>query len=377
MRRERRVGSDRRAAAYNHPVIRATIILLLGVAAACALLILIRPVLFSLVISLVLFAALTPSLNKLRQQGWPPLRAVTVTMLITTAGIIAGGALLFPVITDQIHQIARQAGHLDQRLLAVLTTIGHWLEGNHLIHLDAEQLTTTILTTASAKMNAIHASMQAFFADIAASLLLIPLITFFLLCDFNTLRNQAMQLLPNRYFELGWIIYTRAARQLMNYIGGIATQAVIMAAICTLGFWLVGIDYAPLLGITAGLLNTIPFFGISLAKIPPIVVVLISNDPSAVNILLALCVIFAAQAFDNTYLIPRIVAKSASLHPLTVIISVMLGGYYFGFFGLILTIPTLFSLKVIHLELIRGLRRQSAHHAGTDSGKGFPSYRRL
>jgi len=50
---------------------------------------------------------------------------------------------------------------------------------------------------------------------------------------------------------------------------------------------------------------------------------------------------------------------AASLHPLTVMIGVMLGGYYFGFFGLILIIPVMFSFKVIYGELLCGLQHQA------------------
>ncbi|MDQ6965226.1 MAG: AI-2E family transporter [Mariprofundales bacterium] len=361
MKIERRLGIERRSAMYRHPVIRASIILLLGLCVTTLFLIVIHPVLFSLAISLALFAMLTPSLNLLLQSGWSTTKGVSTIMAMTTIFIIAIGAILYPIITDQVQQISQQANQLDQRLIAVFTDINKWLTDSGLGHFNPQKLASTILTTVSSNMDHIHREMSAFFADIATSLLLIPLITFFLLCDFKTLRNQTMQLLPNRYFELGWIIYTRAASQLMNYVGGLSTQAVIMAAICTLGFWIVGVDYAPLLGITIGLLNTIPFFGIALAKIPPVVVVLISDEPSGVGILLALAVVFAAQAFDNSYVIPKIVAKSANLHPLTVMLGVMLGGYYCGFFGLILSVPTIFSLKVVHRELINGLRRQSAH----------------
>jgi len=358
---ERRIRSERRAAMYTHPVVLASTLLFMGLLVISAVLTLIHPVLFSLAVALALFAMLTPSINYLRQRGWPTPKAVSAIMAMATLCVIATGAILYPIVTNQVQQISQQASQMDQRLITVLTDTNQWLTSNGMGHLNPQKLASTVLTTVSSKMDHTHEAMSAFFADIATSLLLIPLITFFLLCDFSSLRNQAMQLLPNRYFELGWIIYTRAARQLMNYIGGISTQAMIMAAICTFGFWIVGVDYAPLLGIIIGLLNTIPFFGIALAKIPPVAVVLMSNDPSGIGILLALSVVFAAQAIDNSYVIPKIVAKSASLHPLTVMLGVMLGGYYFGFFGLILSIPTIFSIKVIHLELIHGLKQQSKH----------------
>ncbi|RMH51301.1 MAG: AI-2E family transporter [Zetaproteobacteria bacterium] len=357
--RERRSGGDRRSAWHRRPAVRATLLLLAGVVVVGGLLFLLRPLLFSLTLSLAIFAMLTPSVNRFRQMGWSTARSVVVVMAVATLFLIGMGAVLYPVVTDQVHQILHRTAGLDQRLVGVIEQANGLLTRYGMGGVDADALARSILAGVGDHLARIHAQMRAFFADVAASLLMIPLITFFLLCDFGRLRNQVMQLLPNRYFELGWIVYTRAARQLMNYIGGVATQATIMAAICTFGFWLVDVDYAPLLGGLVGLLNMIPFFGIAMAKVPPVVVVLISDHPSVQAIVLALAVIFAAQAFDNSYVIPKVVARSANLHPLTVMVSVMLGGYYFGFFGLILAVPLLFSLKVIHRSLIRGLQRQA------------------
>jgi len=259
----------------------------------------------------------------------------------------------------QINQITAQVGSLDQQLLMVLNDINAVLNSHTHASINAEQLSHTIIQRVSGDGATLVQNISMFFSSIAPSLLLIPLVTFFLLCDFLILRNKTMQLLPNRHFELGWLIYNRAALQLQRYIRGISIQAMIMATVTTIGFWLAGIDYAPLLGVMVGMLNMIPFFGISLAKVPPVVAVLLSSDPSITHLVLAFAVVIVAQMVDNSFVIPRIVAKAASLHPLTVMIGVMLGGYYFGFFGLILIVPVMFSFKVIYGELLRGLQHQA------------------
>ncbi len=354
---ERR-SQDRRSGSTRHPVIQATGVFLAGLLAVSCLLVVTNPVIFALCVSLALFAVLSPAVDYFRQRGWARAKAAGSVMGLATVGLILVAALLYPLLMTQVQQISEQVTHLDQPLLVVLTNTNTWLVEHDISSINAPELTDSILKQVGEQSSSTLQSMSAFFGSIATSLVLIPLVTFFLLCDFITLRNQAMQLLPNRHFELGWLIYIRAASQLQSYIRGISIQAMIMATVTTIGFWLVGVDYAPLLGIMVGLLNMIPFFGISLAKIPPVVAVLISSEPSGLNIILALAVVMVAQAVDNGFVIPRIVAKAASLHPLTVMLGVMLGGYYFGFFGLILTVPVLFSFKVIFSELVRGLRHQ-------------------
>jgi len=351
--------ADRRAGSSKHPVVQALMVFLAGLAVIFCLLLIAHPVVFSLCISLALHAVLSPAVDYFRQRGWATAKAAGSVMGMATVGLVLVGALLYPLMMIQVHQISEQLTNLDQQLLMVLTNSNTWLMGHGMSGIDPQHVTDTIIQRVGDQGSTTIASMTRFFGDIATSLVLIPLITFFLLCDFMTLRNEAMQLLPNRFFEMGWLIYVRAATQLQSYIRGVSIQAVIMASVTGTGFWLAGIDYAPLLGIMVGLLNMIPFFGISLAKGPPIVAVLLSSNPDATHIILALGVVMVAQAVDNGYVIPRIIAKAASLHPLTVMIGVMLGGFYFGFFGLILTVPVMFSCKVIMAELIRGLKRKA------------------
>jgi len=358
---ERRRYDRRSDSVIIHPIIQASGVFFVGLVVALCIFLVVRPVIFSLIVSLALFAVLAPAVDHLRQRNWPRATASGTVMGLATIALVLVAALLYPLLMIQIHQISEHIAHLDQQLLTVLGNTNVWLTSHNISTIDAQQVTHTIIQRVSEQGSDTIESMNSFFADITMSLLLIPLITFFLLCDFLTLRNQAMQLLPNRHFELGWLIYIRAATQLQSYIRGVSIQAVIMAVITTIGFWLAGIDYAPLLGLMVGMLNMIPFFGISLAKVPPIVAVLISADPTAVQIILALAVVIVAQMVDNSFVIPRVVAKAASLHPLTVMIGVMLGGYYFGFFGLILTVPIMFSFKVIYSELLRGLRHQVMH----------------
>jgi len=351
--------SDRRGGSGKHPVVKASVVFAAGLLVVLAVLFMVQPVVFALAVSLALYAVLTPAVDYFRKREWPRAKASGVVMGLATVALVLVVGFLYPLLVMQVHQISQQVAHLDQQLFTVLSNTDAWLASQDLSTFDAQAMTDKMMQGVSQQGTATMHSMAVFFAGIAPSLVLIPLVTFFLLCDFLMFRNQAMQLLPNRHFELGWLIYIRAAAQLQSYIRGVVIQSMMMATITTVGFWLAGVDYAPLLGMMIGLLNMIPFFGISLAKIPPIVVVLISNDPSAIQIILALAVVMVAQGVDTVFIVPRIVAKAASLHPLSVMIGVMLGGFYFGFFGLMLSVPVMFSFKVIYSELLRGLKHQS------------------
>jgi len=350
---------DRRTNSNANPITQALAVFLAGLVVVICVLVVAHPVIFALAVSLALYALLSPAVEFLQCRGWDIVKAAGAVMGMATVALVFVSMLLYPLLIVQINAISVQVGSLDERLLMALNNVNLVLTSHTSASIDAVQLSHSIIQQVSEDGVSLVHNMSMFFSGIAPSLLLIPLVTFFLLCDFIILRNKTMQLLPNRHFELGWLVYNRAASQLQSYIRGVSIQAMIMATVTTVGFWLAGIDYAPLLGVMVGMLNMIPFFGISLAKVPPVVAVLISSDPSITHIALAFGVVIIAQMLDNSFVIPRIVAKAASLHPLTVMIGVMLGGYYFGFFGLILIIPVMFSFKVIYGELLCGLQHQA------------------
>ncbi len=350
---------NRPAGWLHHPLTRAAAAFALILGAICLFLALTWPLLLTLGATVLLYATMSPAVSMLRRRDVSPTGAVTIVMLVVLPLLVGAGVLLFPLITAQVHRFALKMTHVDARLAMVLSQLNVWTQAWFDFSFDPAQTAHAIITSVSERARDISAGMAAWFSNVAFSLLLVPLLTFFLLRDFRALRNEAMNLLPNHYFELGWRVYNGAASQLQSYLRGIFVQAMVMAGISALGFWACGIDYAPLLGILVGLLNLIPFFGISLAKIPPVLVVLLSDEPNLAAAALALGVVFVAQAVDSFFVMPHIVARSANLHPLTVMVSVAIAGYHFGFAGLVLVVPILFSMKVIWLELRNGMRHFS------------------
>lgn len=340
----------------TNPVILALIVFGVGIAAVYGFVLVASPILFTLILSATFYAALSPTVDNLVRRDINQSSAVAIVMVVVVVLMLGLTALLYPTVSAQFSNFSSRSANLDERIITLCTQVDFWARAHLGKGFDAHAMAATLVQALSSNAASMSHSVTSFFSSVAFSLVLVPLVTFFLLKDYRMLRNTTMQVLPNRYFELGWMVYNVATVQLQKYVRGISIQAVVMSVVCTVGFWLAGIEYAPVLGLLVGLLNLIPIFGISLAKIPPVMVVLLSDKPDFMSILLALMVVFVAQAVDNMYLIPRVVAKSASLHPLTVMVGVMLAGYYYGFIGLILAVPVIFSMKVIYCELVSGFR---------------------
>ncbi len=113
---------------------------------------------------------------------------------------------------------------------------------------------------------------------------------------------------------------------------------------------LIGVRYPIALGIITGLLTLIPFFGIIVSLVVSSIVAAIS-DPPALGKVLAVVTLFLSQnLLDTTVLSPKIVGKQVGLHPVALLLAFLVFGFFLGFIGLLIAVPTTSLLLAIWNE---------------------------
>ena len=324
-------------------------------------LVLIQPVLIPVLISFTLYALLEPISDSLYRMGmrrsYTAFISMFVLLLIGTVIVL----LVVPELLAQVSLLQSQLGRLEDIAEEIFNNISVQLE---LFGLNAD-LSDSKAMFESAKPHIDLATVLAssnFIIEIIVTAVLVPLFTFFLVRDFKTLRKNVLGTLPNRYFELGWIIYYRVAYQLQRYVRGILFQSLLVGLISSFGFYIVGFETPFLLGAIAGMLNVIPYIGMILAMTPPVLISLTANPFEPQMLFAAILVIVITQLIDNVFIIPTVIAQSVSLHPLTVIAGVIIFGNAFGMLGMIMAIPVLAALKIIYMGLKQGLKHQPEKH---------------
>jgi predicted PurR-regulated permease PerM len=133
-----------------------------------------------------------------------------------------------------------------------------------------------------------------------------------------------------------------------QFLRGQLLDALIIAVLSSIGLSLIGLDFAVFIGCFAGLCNIIPYFGPIISMVPAGLVGLITGGPS--EALFALLVLIVIQQIDSNMIYPRVVGSSTGLHPLFVLISVVVGGYYGGILGMILAVPIAAIIKVLIMK---------------------------
>jgi predicted PurR-regulated permease PerM len=320
---------------------------------------LLSSVILPIIISFTLYAVIEPFTNYLvRKDVNHSLAIIFILILMLALSSIA--------ISFALPQLLEQANLLKQKLPELFTQLEQFLDiytlklGDFIgVEFNLSSILVSLLSQSSSLGNELLVSISEQVFAITLSLILVPLLTYFILKDYKSLRNRLMNWLPNHKFELGWIIYHRVTRQLETYVRGVMIQSLIMAVVASIGFLIIGLDIPVLLGIFTGLLNLIPYLGplISMSLASLVAAAMTPFDPTM--IMLAIGVIIIAQLIDNIIVIPAVIANAVDLHPVPVIVGIIIFGNLFGTIGILLAIPALAAAKIIYSNLYSNIYNAS------------------
>lgn len=185
-------------------------------------------------------------------------------------------------------------------------------------------------------------------STIVIALITAPFVLFYLLKDGYKLPGYVIKLIPSRNRRSFLRILTDINKQISNYIRGQLTVAFFVAVIFSIGYSIIGMKFALLLGIASGLLNLIPYLGSLIAMIPAIV---IGVFVSPLMLLKVLIVFVVEQTLEGRVISPLVLGNTLKIHPVSIIFILLASGKLFGIAGIILGIPGYAVLKVIVTEV--------------------------
>lgn len=185
------------------------------------------------------------------------------------------------------------------------------------------------------------------------NIILAPILVFFMLVYKGDIINSLKVWLPSRQREHLLEVGREINASIGGYLRGQLIVSLIVAIFSTIALYLLGIDYALLNGIFAGLASILPFIGVILATLPPLFFAYIKfqNGLILIKVIGAFSIIY----FLEGYLVKPIVFKeSMNLNPLMTIVVVMAFGELMGFWGILLAIPIAAAMKIFSIHWRRG-----------------------
>lgn len=171
-----------------------------------------------------------------------------------------------------------------------------------------------------------------------AQLVLIPVVTFYLLRDWDVLVSRVNELLPRTIEPT----ISRLARESDEVLGAfLRGQLSVMLSLGTLyaiGLWAIGIDVGPLIGMIAGLISFVPYLGAIVGVGMALIAAVVQYQDWA-HVFMVLAVFGVGQTIEGYVLVPKLVGDKIGLHPVAVIFAILAGGELFGFLGVLLALP--------------------------------------
>jgi predicted PurR-regulated permease PerM len=323
------------------------------------LLYLLSPILSPFLVGALLAYLSDPLADRLEARGLSRTAAVALVFVVLSTLVVVALLLLLPHLVTQVQLMIERV----PRVLEVLNTqFFPFVEANLGVELsrpDIKQV-AAILTqhwqatgsVATALLNSVTESGLAVVAWFA-NLVLIPVVTFYLLRDWDLMMARIGELLP-RNIEPVVTLWARECDEVLGaFMKGQLVVMLVLGMIYAIGLALLGVDLALLLGVTAGLASIVPYLGVIVGIVSSGVAAYVQmQDPM---ILIGVAVVFGVgQLLEGMVLTPKLVGDRIGLHPVAVIFAIMAGGQLFGFVGVLLALPVAAVIRVLLSHLHRG-----------------------
>lgn len=305
-----------------------------------------------LVVSFILTFVLKPAVDYIENLG--AARWVSVIIVFSGLGSITvlGIFLLLPVIVNQLDQIS--TAFSNERLTLMLNDLSSQISHQvPFLRSDAvkDKLNSAILAFGNSAGETLSNVLGT-----AASLAIVPFITFFLLNDYYTMQKSFIRNMPNKYFEMTLNTIYKIEDQLSKYIRGTVTESIFVGILYTIAYFYLGIKYATVLGIIGGITNVIPFAGPFIGGIPTLLISIIQFGDFRMFLPIVITTI-VVQQIDQMFIQPAVFSKIMNIHPLTMFLVILIGNETLGVMGMVLAVPIYTIILVTAKETNWGLKK--------------------
>ncbi len=178
------------------------------------------------------------------------------------------------------------------------------------------------------------------------NLLLIPVVTFYFLRDWDSMLLRIRELLP-RHIEPRVVELAKQSDEVLSaFLRGQLAVMVALGIVYSIGLWMAGLKLAFLIGMGAGLLSFVPYLGGVLGIGAAVIAALVEHG-DLIHVVYVLAVFGVGQTLEGFVLTPWLVGDRIGLHPVAVIFAILAGGQLFGFVGVLVALPVAAVLMVI------------------------------
>jgi predicted PurR-regulated permease PerM len=331
-----------------------------------------RSVLLPYILGLVLAYLLLPLVNWLDRHlpkqlhAWRVARplSIVLTYLLVIALVAGIVAFFVPLVADQVNVLIKNWPDLTSRvqdwgsrgwgwykkIIDSLQSISpRWKET---VETSLQNLAGDVITSVQGGVVATVRTVSSTISFIIG-LIVIPFWLFYILHDESQVKAGVLRAIPQQLRADVQCMARLIDDVLSAYIRGQLLLVLFVGSMATIAMLIIGVPFALVLGLIAGMFEVLPFVGPILGAIPAVLVALLSDPGSAIWVAVSF---FAIQQVENLILVPRVAGKSVKLHPAMVMVVLVIGNELAGFLGMLMAVPITAVLrdvfKYLYLRLL-------------------------
>ncbi len=305
-------------------------------------------------IALILSYFLHPAISYFEERGVARFVAVIFVMAIFFASFISLMIWMIPILYEQIVLLVKTVPfylkiyHTNFYPKLMEAAASYSLP----IDLKADnifdpKMATSFVKSLSLKIFHSSSSLINFFSFV----FIVPILVFYLLKDWRPLKEGFFASIPSSVYKKVSTLLKDIDRSLSGYMRGQAVVCLIMAAIYSILFLVVGLDFSLLIGTLTGIFTFIPYIGALTGFVAAVAIALFQWGFSVVDISLVVGAFFIGQFIESNFLTPRLIGDRVGLHPVWIIFGIFAFGALFGFVGVLLATPLTAVVGVLIKDL--------------------------
>lgn len=291
---------------------------------------------------------LNPIVNKLNKNGISRVWGTILTYLVFLIVVYLIISSLIPVLSNEINLFVKSVPGYLESLTKYTDNIFDKFNSSsidmNVIKLDFYKQIETAVTNFTVKLPELSINLVKTLFSTLWSILLGMIIGLYLLFDFDNSIKKIISFIPLKYTKTIDKLCFEMDVTLKNFIQGTLIVSSIIFFVCAIGFWFAGLKAPVLFALFCAITNVIPYIGPYIGAAPAVIVGYAQGPlVGTIVLIVSICI----QTIEGNFIQPLVMSKTMKLHPVTIIVGLLVFGYFYGILGMIISTPIISVLKIL------------------------------
>lgn len=319
----------------------------------------VRDIIAIIFASLILAAVIDPIADWCEKRHIPRALGVLAIYAVLLGIVIMVAILLVPPLLGQMSEFASSLTNLFSRFFEQIASLKEFGERYGVLD-NIERGLSALESGFTRAAGSVFSTISGAIGSMV-SLIVFLVISFYLVVEEGALKQMARVIAPEQHHLFLSQLLVKMQLKIGAWLRGQIFLSLIVGLMAYIGLLILGVPYALVLGLLAGLLEFIPYIGPILSAIPAVLLAF-SISPFKAGLVLALY--FVIQQVENNILVPKVMQKAVGINPVISVIAVLIGARLAGIMGVLFAIPVITALDILASELFpnkyRGMTNKEA-----------------